>query len=78
MKYEKKCPKCGGEEIAEAEATEYTSAGRTVQTVATYENPNALMFRGRRESTLHAYVCVQCGYTEFYAQGPGNLRQGRK
>ena len=42
--------------------------------VAVYDHPEALIFKGAHESTLHAWVCGTCGYTEFYADHPQKLR----
>ena len=43
-------------------------------TVATYRNPQALIFKGQMSSTVSAWVCAECGYLEFYADAPEKLR----
>jgi len=76
MKSNNKCPKCGSTEIiANAKAIDhghYNSEGEL--TVATFGDPDALIFREQQTSALSAWVCVECGYVEFYADSPASLR----
>jgi hypothetical protein len=37
------------------------------------ENPDAWLFKGEVQSSLKAWVCGACGYTELYAQDPAAL-----
>jgi|GEM_PF-2492888 len=73
MKNGKKCPKCQSDQILEAEARDEGRGSWGLMTLKTYDNPDALVFRGSREAVVHAFVCVDCGYIEYYAQNPKNL-----
>lgn len=75
MKQSGKCPKCGGREIiADAVAVDrgHYDTQRDLS-LATYGKPNALIFRDKRETSISAWVCAQCGYVEFYADAPGKI-----
>jgi hypothetical protein len=37
------------------------------------QNPDALFFRGEVKTSLKAWVCGVCGYTELYAKHPAAL-----
>ena len=43
-------------------------------TLATFQNPDALIFKGKQHTVVSAWVCAKCGYTEFYADNPGALK----
>jgi dihydrofolate reductase len=43
-------------------------------TAASYLKAGALLFRGRLATTLSAWVCGSCGYVEFYADSPQNIK----
>jgi predicted nucleic-acid-binding Zn-ribbon protein len=75
MKKTGQCPKCGGHDVIRAQAVDRDRSSSQDATVATYDNPDALIFRGRRESAITAYVCMGCGYLEYYADSPYSLRQ---
>jgi predicted nucleic-acid-binding Zn-ribbon protein len=79
MKNTKKCPKCDSEEIiANATAIDRgESFAQTELSVATFQNPEALIFKGQFTSPLSAYVCVGCGYVEFYADSTSQLKMGK-
>ncbi len=63
------CPECGGDQIEEA----VMSAGRRYAVlVANWKK----MF-GMRITDALAVVCIQCGYTRFYAKEPEKLRGKR-
>lgn len=69
------CPKCGCKEIlSDVKILDraHLNAPNDLS-VAVYTNPQALIFRGEALSPLSAYVCSQCGYTEFYAIKPQAL-----
>ncbi len=42
--------------------------------MATFRKPEALIFKGMQLTTLSAWVCMGCGYVEFYADQPEALR----
>jgi hypothetical protein len=37
------------------------------------ENPDAWLFKGEVRTSLKAWVCGACGFTELYAKDPGAL-----
>lgn len=37
-------------------------------------DPDALVLKESARSTIRAYICSACGYTELYADSPGELR----
>ena len=37
------------------------------------ENPDAWLFKGEVRTSLKAWVCGACGYTELYAKNPAAL-----
>lgn len=69
------CPKCGCKEIlSDVKILDRAHLNTPNDlSVAVYANPHALIFRGEAISPLSAYVCSQCGYTEFYAIKPQAL-----
>ena len=75
MKRSAKCPKCGGTDIiADAQVVDrgHYDARRDLS-VATYRSPTAIVFKGRQETTVSAWVCGACGYIELYADSPSKL-----
>lgn len=38
-------------------------------------HPHALLFKDRERTALYAWVCVQCGFTELYAEDPKILQR---
>ena len=38
--------------------------------VVSYEDPNALVFKGAKRTALYARVCGECGYAELYVENP--------
>jgi hypothetical protein len=37
------------------------------------ENPDAIFLKGMTAEDLRAWICGDCGYTEFYVQDPQRL-----
>jgi predicted nucleic-acid-binding Zn-ribbon protein len=77
MKRTNKCPKCGSSDVvADAKAIDRThhTGGDTELSVATYQNPDALLFKGKVSTTLSAWLCANCGYVEFYADSPKSIK----
>jgi predicted nucleic-acid-binding Zn-ribbon protein len=71
------CPKCECKEIiTDAKAIDRGHGNSHYDlSVATFEHPEALLFKGIRESTISAYVCSRCGYVEFYADDLKKLKE---
>jgi predicted nucleic-acid-binding Zn-ribbon protein len=67
MKGTGKCPKCGGTDlIADAMVI-----GRGYEiTIAKFQKPDALIFKGKESTTVSAWMCSTCGYIELYANDP--------
>ena len=74
MKQSNTCPKCESSDIVKARAIDRGdgNASYTLE-IATYKNPDALIFKGKKSANLEAWVCRDCGYTEFYAVAPDYL-----
>ena len=76
MKRTGKCPKCGsGDIIADAKAID-RGHGNSQQdlSVATFRNPTALFFKEKQETTVSAWVCAECGFIEYYADNPDQIK----
>ena len=69
------CPKCESKNIiADAKAVDRGEGHyQSEMIVATFRNPDAVMMKGKQTTTLSAWVCVDCGYTELYADHPRDL-----
>jgi len=65
------CAKCGSTEVIPDARVLYDS-DRDVK-IRVDADPEALIFTERVRSNLHARVCSQCGYTEFYVREAANL-----
>jgi predicted nucleic-acid-binding Zn-ribbon protein len=78
MKLTGRCPKCGNTEIAaDAKAVDRRqSATEGEMSVATFGNPSAWIFKDQRQTTISAWVCLGCGFVEFYADAPDDLHAG--
>jgi predicted nucleic-acid-binding Zn-ribbon protein len=74
MKRSGVCLKCEGTEIVTAKAIDqgHNNSRRQME-VSTFEHPNAWVFKGERSTTLSAYVCLRCGFIEYYADDPTAL-----
>ena len=74
MRRERRCPKCGSDEIiADAKVVDHTYGGEVEMTVATYRHPGSLFFKQKVTTSVSAWVCGACGYIEFYADRPAVL-----
>jgi predicted nucleic-acid-binding Zn-ribbon protein len=70
-----KCPKCGcANVIADAKAQDrgHFDAAHEMS-VVTFRHPEAMIFKGSRQSNVSAWVCAACGFVEFYADTPASL-----
>jgi len=77
MKKTGTCPKCGSRDlIKKATVVDHGHANseQPLQ-VATYKDGDALFFKGERERAVFAWICVGCGFTELYTEGPQYLIQ---
>lgn len=66
----KKCPECESEKIIEGAGViiangNYPNNGFMVAVDA---NPDAFIFKERRESGVKTSICGDCGYMRFYAE----------
>lgn len=68
------CPKCEScDIITDARAVDRDDGFNREMIVTTYRNPNALIFKDTQVTVLSAWVCANCGFTEFYADDPSNI-----
>ncbi len=69
------CPKCESHDvIPKIRVIDRYDPGTSKDlSVQTYEKPDALLFKGRHNYTLHAWVCGNCRYTELYVDNPKEL-----
>ena len=75
MKRSGKCPKCGSQDIAaDAKAIDHSSPVELELSVATFKKPDALLFKEKAVSPMSAWVCLDCGCVELYADSPTHLR----
>lgn len=77
MKQSGKFPKCSGSDVAAGAKIRDWDTHREM-TVTTFDNPEAMIFRGKRSATVTAWVCKDCGFVEFYAEYPAKLRTPAK
>jgi len=71
-----RCSKCGSAAvIPNVSVLEHSGAdGSTANVKAVVVgNPNAWVFKGEVRTSLKAWVCGSCGYTELYAKNPAAL-----
>lgn len=71
------CPKCGSDDvIADAKSIDRGDHNSTYEmSLVTYRKPDALIFKEKQVSTVSAWVCADCGYTEFYADRPRDIKR---
>lgn len=70
------CPKCHSKDVIQnARAIDKGHADMDNDLeIVTYEDPQAMIFKGRHSCHVTAWVCVGCGYIEYYAESPGSLK----
>lgn len=75
MKQSGECPKCASPNVvADAKAQDRSHYGAIQDlSVGTFRNPDAKIFKEHRQSTVSAWVCLACGFIEFYADDPKAL-----
>lgn len=75
MKHRDTCPKCSSSDIiSNARMITRVGGGESDLTIATYGKPEALLFKDQRVSTVSAWVCGSCGFTELYTDAPRDIR----
>ena len=69
------CPKCASSNIiADAKAVDRGEGNaQSEKIIATFRNPDAFILKGKQTTTVSAWVCCDCGFTEFYADNPKDL-----
>ena len=73
------CPKCGSKDIAANAELHGRHPGSLFDSmkehsIVTYENKGAFFSQGKKKSAITAWVCRNCGFIEFYADRPTDLR----
>jgi predicted nucleic-acid-binding Zn-ribbon protein len=71
MKQTGTCPKCGSGDIV---PWARGFSGPRYLSLVTFSKPHAAIFKGTRSSSLSAFACGSCGYVEFYADAPAQLK----
>ena len=68
-----RCAKCQSEKVAPnvriMDRGHYSGDAGDLS-VVTYEDPDALLFKGTKRTALYARICGDCGYTELYVENP--------
>ncbi len=75
MKRSGVCPKCSSQNIVRG-ARVGDREGQLM--IWSFEDPTAIVFKGRVTTGLWAYVCGACGFVEFYSDKPGTLPSATK
>jgi predicted nucleic-acid-binding Zn-ribbon protein len=76
MRKSGKCPNCGGAAFIREAMVECGGIGEKHEVNLRVDaNPKAMVLKHAARSGLQADVCVECGYTEFYAADPKGLHR---
>lgn len=67
------CSKCGSTATLPARVVERDRGGDFDLRLRVDADPTAFLFTQAERCALHAVVCGECGFTEFYAEYPANL-----
>jgi predicted nucleic-acid-binding Zn-ribbon protein len=80
MKKSCQCPKCGSKEIVkDAKVIDRSDGGwEEDMSVATFRQPDAVIFKGKAKSTVSAWICASCGFVELYADSPEAIHQSNQ
>ena len=74
MKTSGTCPKCQSPFILpEVRVRDTGQASLADLHVEVLKDPDALIFGNPVHSEIKAWICGSCGFTELYAEEPGNL-----
>jgi len=70
------CPKCGSKDIVNDAKAQAGLPGHEQHEliVSTFRTPQALIFKGQQGTPVSAWVCGGCGFVEYYADRPGDLK----
>jgi predicted nucleic-acid-binding Zn-ribbon protein len=70
-----RCPKCSSADVVpNLRILEHVGATWSENLkVEAEQNPDAWLFKGEVKTSLKAWVCGSCGYTELYAKNPAAL-----
>jgi predicted nucleic-acid-binding Zn-ribbon protein len=76
MKRTGTCPKCNSTDVvADAKVIDRVHNNQQLDmSIATFRNPEAIFFTGQQETKVSAWVCAGCGFVEFYADNPLNIK----
>ena len=67
----KNCRVCGsGKIMADVSVIDTGQNAKGSLMIIVYKKPGALIFKDRHFETLKAWVCGECGYTQFFAEKP--------
>ena len=79
MKKGHRCPKCHSTDIiGDVRPLDRTDNRSYTAQLATYRNPDAMLFTGAQKTPMRAWVCAECGFVEFYAEDPKVLKITQK
>jgi len=69
------CCKCGSTKIIPNVRAGQRGIGNVPMPIAVRvdEKPDAILFKGMHAEDLKAWICGDCGYTEFYVHNPREL-----
>jgi predicted nucleic-acid-binding Zn-ribbon protein len=74
MKTSEACPKCKSPYIIpDVRIRDTGQASSGALQVEVLKDPDALLFGKPVHSEMKAWICGSCGFTELYAEDPGNL-----
>ena len=76
MKQTGQFPKCGSTEVVADAKTIDRGDGNWQHdmSIATFRNPEAIIFKEQQETSVSAWVCSECGYIEFYTDHLKKIR----
>jgi hypothetical protein len=70
----KSCPHCGSHKmIPDVRILDRTYGHTTDLTAEVVENPLAIVFKGRRQGTLEACLCGECGAAQLFVDNPQEM-----
>jgi len=70
-----RCAKCGGSPVIEEARVVVQGEGEMDVKLRVDAHPDAKLFKHASRTPLKAFICVNCGYTEFYAKDPASLAE---
>lgn len=67
------CSKCQSTGTVEPATLSITPPDLKSLEIETYDDPTAMLLKGRHSSGVGATVCTSCGHIDLYATDPRNL-----